>query len=219
MDAALTQVRPTWAEWKPSGSYTVGAEEELMLLNPHDWSLAQQVERVLPVLGPGARGPRDRRDPGIVDRAQHQPPSGGRLAGRGAGRTALGSSSWSSRASAYARPAPAHTRSRSGTRRSLRPSRATRPSTARCGSSHDASRRSRCTSTSALRTPRPRSGPSTGCAPTCRCCSRSRSTPLSGRDATRGWPPLGRPSSSPSRGSESRAGSATMPSGSRPSTC
>ena len=56
MDAALTQVRPTWAEWRPSGSYTVGAEEELMLLNPHDWSLAQQVERVLPVLGPELEG-------------------------------------------------------------------------------------------------------------------------------------------------------------------
>lgn len=42
---------PQWAEWRPSAPYSVGAEEEVMLLNPQDWSLAQQVERVLPVLG------------------------------------------------------------------------------------------------------------------------------------------------------------------------
>jgi glutamate---cysteine ligase / carboxylate-amine ligase len=55
MDPALTETR-AWAEWKPGGAYTVGAEEELMLLNPHDWSLAQQVERVLPALGPELEG-------------------------------------------------------------------------------------------------------------------------------------------------------------------
>lgn len=55
MDSALTQTR-AWAEWKPAGAYTVGAEEEVMLLNPHDWSLAQQVERVLPILGPELEG-------------------------------------------------------------------------------------------------------------------------------------------------------------------
>jgi len=44
--------RRPWAEWRPSPPYSVGAEEEVMLLNPQDWSLAQQVERVLPVLGP-----------------------------------------------------------------------------------------------------------------------------------------------------------------------
>jgi glutamate---cysteine ligase / carboxylate-amine ligase len=41
---------PEWAEWNRGSSYTVGAEEEVMLLNPHDWSLAQQVDRVLPAL-------------------------------------------------------------------------------------------------------------------------------------------------------------------------
>ena len=51
MDPALTETT-AWAEWKPGGAYTVGAEEEVMLLNPRDWSLAQQVERVLPALGP-----------------------------------------------------------------------------------------------------------------------------------------------------------------------
>ncbi len=39
-----------WAEWKGGSEYTLGAEEEVMLLNPHDWSLAQQVDRVLPAL-------------------------------------------------------------------------------------------------------------------------------------------------------------------------
>ena len=41
---------PDWAEWTGGKPYTLGAEEEVMLLNPHDWSLAQQVDRVLPRL-------------------------------------------------------------------------------------------------------------------------------------------------------------------------
>jgi glutamate---cysteine ligase / carboxylate-amine ligase len=41
---------PDWAVWKGGHEYTLGVEEEVMLLNPHDWSLAQQVERVLPAL-------------------------------------------------------------------------------------------------------------------------------------------------------------------------
>ena len=43
-------VLPDWAEWKSGGEYTLGVEEEYMLLNPHDWSLAQQMDRVLPEL-------------------------------------------------------------------------------------------------------------------------------------------------------------------------
>jgi len=41
---------PEWAVWKRGHEYTLGVEEEVMLLNPHDWSLAQQVDRVLPAL-------------------------------------------------------------------------------------------------------------------------------------------------------------------------
>lgn len=41
---------PEWAAWKPGHEYTLGVEEEVMLLNPHDWSLAQQVDRVIPAL-------------------------------------------------------------------------------------------------------------------------------------------------------------------------
>jgi len=53
MSAAVT--RTAWSQWSPhaSGSeYTVGIEEEVMLLHPHDWSLAQQIDRVLPTLPP-----------------------------------------------------------------------------------------------------------------------------------------------------------------------
>jgi carboxylate-amine ligase len=44
---------PKWAEWRPHASgaeYTIGVEEEVMLLHPHDWSLAQQIDRVLPAI-------------------------------------------------------------------------------------------------------------------------------------------------------------------------
>jgi len=40
-----------WAAGKPTpGAYTLGAEEEVMLLHPGDWSLAQAFEEVLPSL-------------------------------------------------------------------------------------------------------------------------------------------------------------------------
>src|SRR2546423_14433358 len=44
-----------WSLWRahPSGAdYTLGVEEEVMLLHPHDWSLAQQSDRVLKTLPP-----------------------------------------------------------------------------------------------------------------------------------------------------------------------
>ena len=39
-----------WAEWHPSAPYTVGIEEEVMLLEPEGWSLAQRIDAVLPRL-------------------------------------------------------------------------------------------------------------------------------------------------------------------------
>ena len=39
-----------WADWVRGNEFTLGVEEEAMLLNPHDWSLAQQIDRVLPAL-------------------------------------------------------------------------------------------------------------------------------------------------------------------------
>jgi carboxylate-amine ligase len=44
---------PAWAEWNPASAaspWTVGVEEEVMLLDPRDWSLASRVDDVLPEL-------------------------------------------------------------------------------------------------------------------------------------------------------------------------
>lgn len=42
-----------WAFWEPSASYTVGLEEEVMLLDAeHDWALARRVDEVIPALSP-----------------------------------------------------------------------------------------------------------------------------------------------------------------------
>jgi glutamate---cysteine ligase / carboxylate-amine ligase len=43
---------PAWARWKVSEPFTVGVEEEVMLLDPADWTLAQQVDAVLPDVPP-----------------------------------------------------------------------------------------------------------------------------------------------------------------------
>jgi carboxylate-amine ligase len=42
-----------WADWNASTPYTVGIEEEVMLLDPEDWALAQRIDDVLPRLSPG----------------------------------------------------------------------------------------------------------------------------------------------------------------------
>jgi carboxylate-amine ligase len=44
---------PPWSEWHPSEPYSVGIEEEVMLLDPADYSLAQCVDEILPALSPG----------------------------------------------------------------------------------------------------------------------------------------------------------------------
>jgi glutamate---cysteine ligase / carboxylate-amine ligase len=43
----------SWSDWQPSAPYTIGVEEEVMLLDPGDWSLAQRSDDVLPQLPPG----------------------------------------------------------------------------------------------------------------------------------------------------------------------
>ncbi len=49
---------PAWAEWNAAAAatpWTVGIEEEVMLLDPRDWSLASRIDDVLPALsGPVA---------------------------------------------------------------------------------------------------------------------------------------------------------------------
>ena len=44
---------PIWAEWQPTKPYSLGAEEEVMLLRPADWCLAQDADHVLSQLTPG----------------------------------------------------------------------------------------------------------------------------------------------------------------------
>jgi carboxylate-amine ligase len=39
---------PEWSHWHPSGAYTVGIEEEVMLLDPSDWSLAHEMDELMP---------------------------------------------------------------------------------------------------------------------------------------------------------------------------
>ena len=187
-----------------------------MLLNPHDWSLAQQIDRVLPAARRRARMrdhvTRETHSSALeLGTGVHQ--TAGALRRRAALRCAPRSTaSW--RRSGCARRAPAPTPRRSGTRRSCRAARATRRSTARCASWRGASRPSACTSTSACATRRTGSGCSTGCASTCRCCSRCRSTRRSGRGATPAWRRRARRCSRRSRASASRAPSATTRTGS-----
>ncbi len=50
------RVVPAWAEWAGQhelGPYTLGVEEEVMLVDPIHWGLAQQIETVLPRLPAG----------------------------------------------------------------------------------------------------------------------------------------------------------------------
>jgi carboxylate-amine ligase len=46
---------PAWAEWHSSAAYSVGIEEEVMLLDPQDFSLAQCVGEIMPALSPELR--------------------------------------------------------------------------------------------------------------------------------------------------------------------
>jgi carboxylate-amine ligase len=67
MDAHLTLRRSEssspraghWSEWRPHPSgveYTLGVEEEVMLVHPGNWALAHQIDRVLPSLPEELRG-------------------------------------------------------------------------------------------------------------------------------------------------------------------
>jgi len=44
---------PAWADWNPAAAaspWTIGLEEEVMLLDPHDWALTSRIDDVLPAL-------------------------------------------------------------------------------------------------------------------------------------------------------------------------
>ncbi|HTP18184.1 MAG TPA: YbdK family carboxylate-amine ligase [Solirubrobacteraceae bacterium] len=45
-----------WATWRPSEAYTVGIEEEVMLLDPAGWGLTQRGDEVLALAGPDLAG-------------------------------------------------------------------------------------------------------------------------------------------------------------------
>jgi carboxylate-amine ligase len=50
----VVQARPAWSEWGPGGpglAWSVGIEEEVMLLDPVDWNLASEVDSVLAAAG------------------------------------------------------------------------------------------------------------------------------------------------------------------------
>ena len=54
--ATLDPPRGHWSEWRAHASgtdFTLGVEEELMLVHRRDWSLAHQIDRVLKALPPG----------------------------------------------------------------------------------------------------------------------------------------------------------------------
>ena len=51
--AEQLRARADWSAWQASRPYTIGIEEEVMLLDPEDWSLAQRSDDVLPQLPDG----------------------------------------------------------------------------------------------------------------------------------------------------------------------
>jgi carboxylate-amine ligase len=53
MGAAGELTEATWARWAPTAPFTLGVEEEVMLLDPWTWALAQAIDEVLPRL-PGS---------------------------------------------------------------------------------------------------------------------------------------------------------------------
>jgi carboxylate-amine ligase len=58
VSAAGEQVSPAWSEWSSGhglGPYTLGVEEEAMLLDPRTWALAHRIEDLLPRLPQGTQ--------------------------------------------------------------------------------------------------------------------------------------------------------------------
>ncbi len=49
-DGDPRQVEAPWSKWRHGNEYTLGVEEEVMLLDPSDWTLAQSIDEVLAAL-------------------------------------------------------------------------------------------------------------------------------------------------------------------------
>ncbi len=62
----MTEPLPDWAVWQRSAPYTLGAEEEVMLLDPADWSLAQRADDVMAELPEELDGKVDSETQGAV---------------------------------------------------------------------------------------------------------------------------------------------------------
>ena len=161
---------PDWAIWNfDSGrpAWTVGIEEEVMLLDPRDWALAHQIDMLLPEL--------PQRLAGSVSAETHactlELATGVHATVRSAAaelyslRVAL-AGSWSG--SACGQPSPGPTRWRSGTMSRCPGAPATSCCTRACACWPGASRPSRSMCTSASRPLNWRCAPPTGCARTCR---------------------------------------------------
>jgi glutamate---cysteine ligase / carboxylate-amine ligase len=56
MGRASSAATEDWGCWRPSEPYTVGIEEEVMLLDPSDWSLTQRADEVLSNASEGLAG-------------------------------------------------------------------------------------------------------------------------------------------------------------------
>jgi len=172
---------PLWARWNDEldQRYTLGVEEELMLLEPADWSLAQSGDDVLARLS-------DELSPhtspethaAVVELATAiHPDVDGVVAELTSLRNRLSrelDAMGLTVAAAGTHPlTPGGDRGAGATRYAH--------STTRCACSPGASRRWPCTCTSARRIPRTRSGFSTGCATESRFCLRCRPTLRTGR--------------------------------------
>ena len=213
---------PTWAKWCDNPGFepwTVGIEEEVMLLEP-DGSPAWRSEDVLRALPDAARRAHARRDARARARARDRPARDRRRGDVAELRhLRAGLADDRPRRSACAPRSPARTRWSRAEEVEVSPGRPLPvPALSRCASSPGASRRSRCTSTSRSRTRSSPCAPSTACARTSRCCWRWRPTRRSRAGATPGWRPRARRSSRPSRAPASRASSAPTPTTSRRST-
>ena len=146
---------PDWARWNPAvaeAPWTVGIEEEVMLLEPASGAPAWRSEDVLVRLGPELVGHVRAEthacalelgtDP-HAERAERDRRAGGAAHGGCRARCARAGS---------ASPSPARTRWCGRRTRRSRPARATASCTRRCAGWPGASRRSRCTCTSPCRT-------------------------------------------------------------------
>ena len=53
----MRQADPVWARWpEPAGAFTLGVEEEVMLLYPGSWALTGAIDVLLPRLPDELRG-------------------------------------------------------------------------------------------------------------------------------------------------------------------